>query len=97
MMNLALLTLGLSLCAAGEEPKVELLWPKGAPGAVGTEERDKPSLTIYLPPADKATGTAVVVCPGGGYGALAVGHEGKDPAEWLNRHGIAAFVLRGRP
>ena len=96
MSSLILLALGLSLCAAGKEPKVELLWPKGAPGAVGTEERDKPSLTIYLPPADKATGTAVVVCPGGGYGGLAVGHEGKDPAEWLNRHGVAAFVLRYR-
>lgn len=89
------LMLGLTLNAA-EQPKVELLWPQGAPGAVGTEERDKPSLTIYPAPADKANGTAVVVCPGGGYGALAVGHEGKEPAEWLNRHGIAAFVLRYR-
>ncbi|HEY7156574.1 MAG TPA: alpha/beta hydrolase [Gemmataceae bacterium] len=96
MTNLALLTLGLTLFAADNEPKVELLWPKGAPGAAGTEERDKPSLTLYLPPADKATGTAVVVCPGGGYSGLAVGHEGKEPAEWLNRHGIAAFVLRYR-
>jgi acetyl esterase/lipase len=96
MSSLALLALGLSLCAAAEEPKVELLWPKGAPGAVGSEERDKPSLTIYLPPADKVTSTAVVICPGGGYGGLAVGHEGKEPAEWLNRHGIAAFVLRYR-
>lgn len=96
MTNLALLTLGLTLFAADNEPKVELLWPKGAPGAAGTEERDKPSLTLYLPPADKATGTAVVVCPGGGYGGLAAGHEGKEPAEWLNRHGIAAFVLRYR-
>lgn len=95
MTSLFLLTLGLTFHAA-EAPKVELLWPKGAPGAVGTEERDKPSLTIYLPPTDKANGTAVVVCPGGGYGALAVGHEGKEPAEWLNRHGIAAFVLRYR-
>jgi acetyl esterase/lipase len=89
------LMLGLTLNAA-EQPKVELLWPQGAPGAVGTEERDKPSLTIYPAPADKANGTAVVVCPGGGYGALAVGHEGKEPAEWLNRHGIVAFVLRYR-
>ena len=96
MTNLACLTLTLTLSALNENPKVELLWPTGAPGAVGTEERDKPSLTIYLPPADKANGSAVVVCPGGGYGGLAVGHEGKDPAEWLNRHGIAAFVLRYR-
>jgi acetyl esterase/lipase len=96
MTNLALLMLSLTVCAADEKPKIELLWPAGAPGAVGTEERDKPSLTIYLPPAGKANGTAVVVCPGGGYGGLAIGHEGKDPAEWLNRHGIAAFVLRYR-
>jgi len=96
MTNLALLTLTLTLFSADDKPKVELLWPKGAPDAVGSEERDKPSLTIHLPPADKANGTAVVVCPGGGYGALATGHEGKDPAEWLNRRGIAAFVLRYR-
>jgi acetyl esterase/lipase len=96
MTNFALLTLGLTLFAADDKPKVELLWPKGAPGAAGTEERDKPSLALYLPPADKATGTAVVVCPGGGYGGLAAGHEGKEPAEWLNRHGIAAFVLHYR-
>lgn len=96
MMNLALLLLPLTVGAAEEKPKTELLWPNGAPGAVGAEERDKPSLTIYLPPSDKANGTAVVVCPGGGYGGLATGHEGKDPADWLNRHGIAAFVLRYR-
>ncbi|MGH7226200.1 MAG: alpha/beta hydrolase, partial [Gemmataceae bacterium] len=96
MTHLVLATLALSLCAADDTPKVELLWSKGAPGAVGTEERDKPSLTIYLPPGDKASGAAVIVCPGGGYGGLALGHEGKEPAEWLNRHGIAAFVLRYR-
>ncbi|HEY7329444.1 MAG TPA: alpha/beta hydrolase [Gemmataceae bacterium] len=96
MTNLALLMLTPFLCAADEKPKVELLWPHGAPGAIGMEERDKPSLTIYLPPGDTANGTAIVVCPGGGYGALAVGHEGKDPAEWLNRQGVAAFVLRYR-
>jgi acetyl esterase/lipase len=96
MKLFAVLTLACAGCAVNASPSVELLWPKGAPGAVGAEERDTPSLTIYLPPADKANGSAVVVCPGGGYGGLAVGHEGKDPAEWLNRHGIAAFVLRYR-
>jgi acetyl esterase/lipase len=94
-MNLTFLTLAL-VCGAGGAPKTELLWPGGAPGAVGSEALDKPSLTVYLPPADKATGTAVVVCPGGGYGFLAVDHEGKQPAEWLYRHGVAAFVLRYR-
>jgi acetyl esterase/lipase len=84
--------------AAGDNPKptVELLWPKGAPGALGAEDRDKPTLTIYLPPADKATRTAVVVCPGGGYGALALDHEGKQIAEWLNVRGVAAFILKYR-
>src|SRR5262249_47515208 len=97
IMNLALVTLTLSLAAAQvNAPKVELLWPKGAPGAAGTEDADKPTLTIYLPPADKANGAAVVVCPGGGYGHLAVDHEGKQPAEWLNSLGVTAFVLKYR-
>lgn len=78
------------------EPKTELLWPDGAPGAVGAEDADKPSLTVYLPPADKANGCAVVVCPGGGYGGLAIGHEGKDVAEYLNGLGVTAFVLKYR-
>lgn len=96
MKTFAVLTLVCVGCAANPSSPGELLWPKGAPGAIGSEERDKPSLTIYLPPADKAISAGVVVCPGGGYGGLAMGHEGKDPAEWLNRHGIAAFVLRYR-
>lgn len=74
----------------------ELLWPNGTPNAVGDEPADKPTLHIYLPEQDKAVGTGVVVCPGGGYGFLAVDHEGKQIAEWLNSHGIAAFVLKYR-
>jgi acetyl esterase/lipase len=89
-----LAALGLS-CAA-QEPKVVLLWPSGAPGAIGDEERDKPSLTIYLPEPAKASGTAVVICPGGGYGALAMDHEGHQVARWLNERGIAGFILRYR-
>jgi acetyl esterase/lipase len=89
------LTLSLFAVAA-DAPKVEPLWPKGAPGAKGSEDADRPTLTVSLPPADKATGCAVVVCPGGGYGGLADNHEGRQIAEWLNGQGVAAFVLKYR-
>jgi endo-1,4-beta-xylanase len=55
-----------------------------------------PSLTVYLPPREKATGTAVVVCPGGGHRILAIDHEGYEVAHWLNSIGVAAFVLKYR-
>jgi len=77
---------------AGPTSKTELLWPEGAPGALGSEAKDKPTLIIHLPAADKATGTGIVVCPGGGYGHLAMDHEGAQIAAWLNSHGIAAFI-----
>jgi acetyl esterase/lipase len=77
-------------------PPTELLWPQGAPGAAGDEAADKPTLTAFLPPADQANGTAVVICPGGGYGHLAIDHEGTQIAQWLNSMGVAGFVLRYR-
>jgi acetyl esterase/lipase len=83
------------LTGGAAEPKTQLLWPDGAPGALGTEEADRPSLQIYLPGA-RSVGTAVVVCPGGGYGGLAMDHEGKQIAVWLNSLGVAAFVLKYR-
>lgn len=86
----------LCLTAEAAEPKVELLWENGAPGAVGTEEVDKPSLTIFLPPAESANGCGVVVCPGGGYGGLAVNHEGVQIAEFFNKQGVAAFMVKYR-
>ena len=73
-----------------------LLWPGGAPGALGTEAVDKPKITVYLAPAERATGAAVVVCPGGGYHILAADHEGKQIALWLNSLGVSAFVLQYR-
>jgi acetyl esterase/lipase len=76
--------------------KVDLLWPGGAPGALGVEDRDKPSLTIRLAEPAKANGTAVVICPGGGYGNLAMDHEGAQIAAWLNNLGISAFILKYR-
>lgn len=93
-------TVLLSLClgapCASAERAVVTLWADGAPGAVGEEAADRPNLTVYLPTAEKANGCAVVVCPGGGYGFLAVDHEGRQVAEWLNSFGVAAFVLRYR-
>jgi acetyl esterase/lipase len=71
------------------------LWPKGAPGAVGDAPKDIPTLTPYLADPEKATGAAMVICPGGGYGGLA-NHEGEPYARWLNELGIAGFVLKYR-
>jgi acetyl esterase/lipase len=81
------------VAAAG---KTVLLWPKGAPGAQGDEDVDKPSLAIYLPAGLNATKTGVVIAPGGGYEHLAIGKEGTDVARWLNARGVAAFVLTYR-
>ncbi|WP_461126178.1 alpha/beta hydrolase [Spirosoma aerophilum] len=55
-----------------------------------------PTITAYLPSNDKATGAAVMICPGGGYGILAASHEGSDVARWFNEMGVAAFVLKYR-
>jgi len=71
------------------------LWPDGAPGALGKQDKDIPTLTPYLPDPTVAMGAAIVICPGGGYGGLAA-HEGDDYALWLNQHGIAGFVLKYR-
>jgi acetyl esterase/lipase len=92
----ALFSVCWSMVAAAAEPKVELLWPGGAPGAKGDAEGDKPTLTIYLPPQDKATGAAIVICPGGGYGALAMDHEGHQIGQWLNSFGVAGFIVKYR-
>ena len=72
------------------------LWPDGAPAAVGDLDIDRPRLTIHLPESVPATGAGVIVNPGGGYRKLASDHEGLQVARWLNRRGIAAFVLRYR-
>lgn len=96
MLRNLVLFLAVSLAAHAAAPPVELLWPNGAPGAVGTEDADKPSVTVYQPDASRAAGLAVVVCPGGGYGHLAVDHEGKQIALWLNSLGVSAFVLQYR-
>jgi acetyl esterase/lipase len=85
--------LGVSSVSYPAEPI--RLWAGDAPGALGQADHDIPTLTPYLPTADKASGTAIVVCPGGGYGGLAP-HEGEGYAKWLAENGISAFVLKYR-
>ncbi len=93
LVLLAVIALCAAVPLAAAEPKTELLWPQGAPGAKGEAENDKPTLIEYLPDAARATGAAVVVCPGGGYGFLAMDHEGRQIAQWFNSFGVAAFIL----
>jgi acetyl esterase/lipase len=101
------LTLGLA-----EPPAEIPLWPNGAPGSEAKTAKEvvtssasgelsvssihNPSITPYLPAKDKATGTAILVIPGGGHRVLAITHEGYNVGEWLRDRGIAAFVLKHR-
>ena len=94
------------------EPEAIPLWAGGAPGSEARKgEAEKadigpgkcnvtnvhnPSITPYLPTADKATGTAVIIAPGGGHRVLCLGHEGNALGEWFAEHGVAAFVLKYR-
>ncbi|HEY6402246.1 MAG TPA: alpha/beta hydrolase [Blastocatellia bacterium] len=80
---------------ASNQPAPIPLWPSGAPAAKGEAPEDIPSVQLYQPPADKASGAAIVVCPGGGYARLAP-HEGYDVAVWLNSIGVTAVVLKYR-
>ena len=87
----------LASCAAIlAQSETRLLWPNGAPGALGNDESDKPSIAIYLPAPQQPNGTAVLVCPGGSYEMLMMNHEGRQITEWLNDRGVAAFVLKYR-
>lgn len=95
-----------------QKPKEILLWTNGAPGSEGKTGAEKiriapagdhvvsnihhPSITPYLPTAQKSTGAAVIIAPGGGHKELWIDHEGYNLARWLSEKGIAAFVLKYR-
>ena len=99
MCRAALSLLFASFLLSGQTPagpKPEPLWPGGAPGALGDQDADKPTLTPYIVPAGTGTGTAVIVCPGGGYVGLAMDKEGDQIARFLNSLGVTAFVLKYR-
>jgi len=88
--------LAMSIFAFAQNEPVLPLWSAGTvPGARGDGTNDVPTLTVYLPEADRRSGAAMVICPGGGYGGLAQ-HEGRDYALYLNREGISCFVLKYR-
>lgn len=99
MLKAIMLTFLLSsiTLAQRNEPRPEAipLWPNGAPLAKGSAPADIPSIQIYKPAQNLATGAAIVICPGGGYGALA-DHEGYDYAKFLNGIGITVAVLKYR-
>ncbi|WP_259070074.1 alpha/beta hydrolase [Mucilaginibacter sp. X4EP1] len=106
--TLAFILLLPAILHAQNEPTVIPLWPKGAPGFENRRNEPEqakdywvknihnPSLTVFLPPKDKANGAAVVICPGGGHRLLVWTAEGVDPAKFLNSLGVTVFVLKYR-
>ena len=107
VLSLAVL-LHATICFAAEERPVVPLWPNGAPGSEARKSEPEkvtgsnvsnihhPSLSVYLPAKDKATGAAVIVAPGGGHQRHAIQHEGYNVAQWLAEHGVTAFILKYR-
>lgn len=107
-MKTILLLLASSAFCLAADPAAIPLWPDGAPGSEARKNEPEkneggnitnvhnPSITPYLPDAEKSTGVAVIICPGGGHQKLCTGHEGYALAEWFRERGIAAFVLKYR-
>jgi acetyl esterase/lipase len=81
-------------CDERDHEFIDTSWNKN--GLLIVDHITKPTLTIYEPAKGKRSGSAVIICPGGGYGVLAAGHEGADVARALNEAGVTAFVLRYR-
>ena len=86
----------LELLAQGAEPQTVRLWEGDAPGALGSEEKDIPTAIVYLPAKTSTPTGAIVICPGGGYGTLAMDHEGHQIAAWANDMGLAGIIVSYR-
>lgn len=112
LANIMIACLLFSTVTTVAQQKEILLWPNGAPGSedktgneiVRTAESGDhvlsnihhPSITLYLPAKEKATGAALIIAPGGGHRELWIDHEGYNPAKWFSERGIAVFVLKYR-
>ena len=107
-MRALLITALLFVCAGAQAQQVIPLWEKGAPGFEARRQEPEqhqdwwyknihnPSLTVFLPPAGKSNGTAVIVAAGGGHRELVFDAEGVEPAQFLAQQGITAFALKYR-
>ena len=94
-IRLAILAALMPMAMVAQKGTTMELWPQGAPQSNGDPD-DKAELTVYLPDAKKATGRAVVCCPGGGYTHLAMDHEGHQWAPFFCSQGIALIVVKYR-
>ncbi len=111
-LNLIVICMLIFISSISAQTEIIHLWPDGAPGAIkdpnykvetGSEKDwswmknvSDPTIDVYLAPPKAANGTAVIICPGGGYGLLATAHEGSQIAKWLNTLGITGVVLKYR-
>jgi acetyl esterase/lipase len=92
---LTMLLLGVSAASFSQKGATMDLWPNEA-AVASSDANDKAEITVYLPDVAKASGRAVVCCPGGGYSHLAMDHEGHQWATFFNNQGIALIVLKYR-
>lgn len=95
-LNATMLALSLSAVASGNEPKPQVLslWNGKAPVGSSEFSDENPTITVHRP--EKPNGTAIVICPGGGYGGVVIQPEGHGIARWLNKHQITGVVLNYR-
>src|SRR6266568_962350 len=112
LLLLVLCSLGTAQIQTNPKNQVVLLWSNGAPGSEGKSGQEtvrissegdhvlsrvhQPSITVYLPAKERATGAGIVIIPGGGHRELWMDHEGYGIAQWLSDRGVSAFVLRYR-
>ena len=108
LLLIVLFTVSTKLLFAQDSNQVIPLWKNGAPGFENLKNKpeqakdwwvrdiNNPSITVFLPPKDIANGTAVIICPGGGFTNLVYNSEGRDAAQFLNSLGVTAFVLKYR-